>query len=360
MNTLVGLDYKPDAEQACARMAAWWEGEILDRPAVQVRAPRRKKIPVPQKQHPNQRARWMDAEFSVDRANAHIANTYYAGELLPTFWPNLGPDYLAACLGVELTFAEDTSWSHPILKKWELQPAWSIHPGNPYMNAVCAMTRYALETYSGKFIVGHTDLHPGGDLASALRGPQQLCVDVLEEPERVLELMEQLRPFFYEAYDAQHRIMLEQGQTLTTAWLPLFAEGRYYIPSNDFSCMVSPEMFKRFFLTEIEEEVRWLDRSIYHLDGPQAVRHLDALLAIEKLDAVQYVYGAGARPATKWLHVYKRIQDAGKNLHVAVEPHEIKTFMENLRPDGVMLSTWAESEEHADAIVAQVAQWPRR
>ncbi|GMU92619.1 MAG: hypothetical protein AMXMBFR7_44550 [Planctomycetota bacterium] len=33
-------DLEPDAEQAVARMAAWWEGEILDRPTLMVTATR--------------------------------------------------------------------------------------------------------------------------------------------------------------------------------------------------------------------------------------------------------------------------------------------------------------------------------
>jgi hypothetical protein len=39
-------------------------------------------------------------------------------------------------------------------------------------------------------------------------------------------------------------------------------------------------MFERFFLPEIEEEIAWLDRSIYHLDGTQAPHHLDAILSL--------------------------------------------------------------------------------
>ena len=34
------LLYKPDAAQACARMAAWWEGAILDRPPIHLTAPK--------------------------------------------------------------------------------------------------------------------------------------------------------------------------------------------------------------------------------------------------------------------------------------------------------------------------------
>jgi hypothetical protein len=168
--------------------------------------------------------------------------------------------------------------------------------------------------------------------------------------------MRRLEPTFFEFYDLQHRILLEVGQTLTTSWLPLFSEGRYYIPSADFSCMISPEMFKEFFLKEIIDEINWLDRSIYHLDGPGAVRHLDTLLQIEKLDAVQYVCGAGQDP-TAWMHVFKRIQDAGKNLHVSLDPGHVDVFMQNLHPEGVMLCTHASSVEAADALIDKVSRW---
>ncbi|HTL51637.1 MAG TPA: trimethylamine corrinoid protein 2 [Planctomycetota bacterium] len=355
--TALDLRTKPDAEAACRRMAAWWEGEILDRPVVQITAPRRKKIPEPHKTHPNLRARWMDVDYLIDRAKARIANTLYVGEVLPTFQPNLGPDYLAGIMGVHLEFAEETSWSSPFLTDWADTPKLQIQLDNEYLRTMLAFTRKACEQASGQFIVGITDLHPGGDLAAALRGPQQFCLDVIESPREVLALMRHLKPAFYTAFDQQHAILKEFGQPLTTTWLPLFSPGRYYVPSNDFSCMVSPKMFEKFFVEEIEEEIAWLDRSIYHLDGPQALPHLDRLLAIKKLDAIQYVYGDGAKPASRWLDVYRKIQAAGKRVQVTVTPDDLTKFMAGIGPQGVMISTWAESEDHAAAILKQVTQW---
>ncbi|HXG24979.1 MAG TPA: hypothetical protein VNJ09_10515 [Chthonomonadales bacterium] len=351
------LEYKPDAAQAVRRMEAWWEGEVLDRPAIQVCAPKPNPRPLPEKHHASLRERWMDVDYAVECADIRAANTYWGGEILPSYWPNLGPEILAASLGAELVFGENTSWSVPLLEDWEDIPNLAVNEDNPYLRTILDMTRRGLEVGRGRFIVGLTDLHPGGDLAASLRDPQQLCVDLVLEPERVHALMEQLRPAFYRFYELQHRILLEAGQTITTSWLPLFAEGRYYIPSCDFSCMISPEMFHAFFLEEIIEEIEWLDRSIYHLDGPAALRHLHLLLEIEPLDAVQFVFGAGNEPASKWMPVYRQIQAAGKNLHISIEPWEIDLFMEALRPEGVMLSTWARSVEEADALIAKVAKW---
>jgi hypothetical protein len=351
------LEYKPDAARACERMRAWWEREILDRPAIQVCAPKPDPRPYPTRRHESLRERWLDVDYVIECADARAANTYWAGEILPSFWPNLGPEILTASLGAELVFGEETSWSVPTLNDWADLPKLEVDPGNAYVRVILAMTRRGLEVGRGKFLVGLTDLHPGGDLAASLRDPQQLCLDLVTEPERVHALMAQLRPAFYRFYELQHRLLREAGQRLMTSWLPLFAKGRYYIPSCDVSCMISPSQFREFFLPEILEEIAWLDRSIYHLDGPNALRHLGMLLEIEKLDAIQWVWGAGHGHASDWMPVFQQIQAAGKCVHISIEPWELDLFMEALRPEGVMLCTTAASAEEADALIARVSRW---
>jgi len=354
----VDLEYKPDAARACERMAAWWEKEILDRPTIQVCAPKPKPKPGPNKHHASLRDRWMDVDYTLECAQINIANTYWGGEWLPSFSTNLGPDVVAAAYGCPLVFEETTSWSMPCLKDWADVPKLKLNHDGIYLKTILEMTRRGLEMGRGKFLVSHTDLHPGGDLAGALRDPQQLALDLAVEPERVRELLKQIRPAFFEYYELQHKLIREHGQEVTTTWLPLFDPGRYYPPSNDFSIMISPQMFREFFLDELVEECEWLDCSCYHLDGPGALRHLDALLEIDALDAIQFVYGAGNEPASRWLRVYKRIQDAGKNIQVHVAPEDIDPFMQTLRPEGVMMTLWAGSVEEADALIAKVSKWP--
>ncbi len=340
-------------------MEAWWEGEILDRPTIQVTAPKANPKPLPAKHHANLRDRWLDAGYVVECAAVNCANTYWGGEILPFFWPNLGPDVQAACMGVELEFGDETSWSKPVITDLDHLPPLEIDPDNTYTRTLLEMTRLSLEMGQGKFLTGHTDLHPDADLLAALRGPEQLCIDLATRPEKVQELVTRVRSSFFTLYELQRNLMLSAGQTLTTSWLPLFTGGRYYIPSNDFSCMISKKDFRRFFLPQIEEQAEWLDRSIYHLDGPGALRHLDSLLEIEALDAVQYVWGAGKGKATDWIPTFQRIQDAGKNLWIPIEPEELDTMMAALHPEGVMLAAWASNVEEADALIERVTHWRR-
>ncbi len=359
--TSLNLEYRPDADLVAERMEAWWEGEIVDRPTILLTAPKPDPRPVPQKTHASWRERWMDIDFVVESAAARMANTYWAGESLPIYMPNLGPEILTAAYGAELSFTQDTSWSEPILKDWADIPNLKLDPHNPYLRCLLELTRRALEAARGKFLVGITDIHPGGDLAASLRDPQQLCIDLIEEPDQARRLMQQIYPAFFEFFTLNHQVILEAGQELCTSWTPLFVtRGRYYIPSNDFSITISNAMFREFFLPELLAGIAWLDRCVYHLDGPGALRHLDTLLDIPRLDAIQFVYGDGAGPASRWIAVYQKIQAAGKNMHFVVEPGEIDFFMQHLNPEGVMMQTSAGSAEEADAIIAKISKWTRK
>jgi hypothetical protein len=82
-----------------------------------------------------------------------------------------------------------------------------------------------------------------------------------------------------------------------------------------------------------------LERSLFHLDGPQALRLLDLLLDLPQLDAVQWVYGSGNGPASNWIDVYKRIQNAGKSIQLIAETAEgARTVVDQLKPQGVWIS----------------------
>ena len=80
-----------------------------------------------------------------------------------------------------------------------------------------------------------------------------------------------------------------------------------------------------------------LNTSIFHLDGPDAIRHLDALLELKELDAIQWVPGDGNPPARAWLAMLNKIQRAGKSVWISASPEDVHAILEELRPEGLMI-----------------------
>ena len=123
--------------------------------------------------------------------------------------------------------------------------------------------------------------------------------------------------------------------------------------------MISKAMFDEFFLPGIADECKFYERSIYHLDGPDALRHLDSLLQIKELDAVQWVFGAGNEGYHRWVEVYQRIQRAGKGIQMMCDVQELPLVFETLRPEGVWFSSISgvSDRETAKRVVDRITAW---
>jgi len=350
----------PDYDQILRRMDAFWHGELVDRPVctMGVAKPARERLPEPPSHHATSAERWQDAEYQAELHRVRIANTVFLGDALPVAMPNLGPEIFASFYGCPIHFGDvGTSWTDPILEEWGDADDLTLDWQSPYLQKMEELTDVFIERGRGLWITGMTDWHPGGDAVAALRDPQRLAVDLITNPDDVQRLLVRLEKDYWRVYEHFYQRLRAAGLPITS-WIPLVHEGRYYIPQNDFSCMISPGMFAEFFLDGIRRECQHLDRSIYHLDGPAALRHLDALLAIPELHAIQWVYGAGNEGYERWVPVYRRIQQAGKGMQVSVAFDEVPQVIETLDPHGVYLSVGGvPSVEAGEALLRELERW---
>lgn len=351
---------KPDYEQTRARFEAFWHCEIIDRPPVSIALPKAKQtLSGPKKTYASLEERWLDLDGRAEQMDRDIRNTDYLYDSLPVAWPNLGPEIFSAWCGCGYTYGETTTWTSPVIRDWETDfEKARLDITHPLFRKTVEFTQKLLERGKGHYIVGMTDLHPGGDHIAALRDPQQLAVDLLDDPDMVKKALRRAQGEYFAAYGVFYRMLREAGMPITS-WTPIIHDGTFYIPSNDFSCMVSNAMFREFFLPGIAEECAFYDRCIYHLDGPNALRHLDSLLEIDDLDAVQWVCGAGNEGYHRWVDVYRRIQAAHKGIQMVCSVDELPMVFETLRPEGVWFQSISgiDSRETAEYVVKRITRW---
>jgi hypothetical protein len=360
------FELKPDFDEVLGRYEAWWECEVLDRPLVSmtVPVPEADRVPVPEKEHATLRERWMDTGYVVARAEARLTNTVHAADSLPIAWPNLGPEIFSAFYGCDMEYGESTVWSKPNLADWsdESIAALRLDRSSLYYRKLMEMTEALIAAGQGKFIVGYTDLHGGGDAIAAFRDPQELLIDTIENPEAIRRLCDRITVEFLEVYDEFHDMLSAAGMPSTT-WCPATCKGKFHVPSNDFSCMISDEAFEELFIPGIIAECQHMDRNIYHLDGPQALRYLDRLLEIPEIHAIQWVPGSGQAHWGNWIEVYQRIQARKKAMQILSVPAEdLDRLFDVLAPEGVWISSVSglSNQEDADAALQKIAKWTKK
>ncbi len=357
------MEYKTDFESLTKYYEAFWNCEVLDRIAASVTAIREGY------KNPSRKG-WLTpgvvmsqpVEKVLDIFEEDILSVYHGGLAVPFFWPNLGPDAFSGFLGAEMHFpleSANTSWSDwkkNLLTDYEKTGELAISDENLLYKKNIELLRMAAERGKDRYLVGVTDLHAGFDSLAVLRGgPDKVAMDLVDNPEGVKKAMRSLFAAWKKVYDDYFSIVKET-QRGTITWLDIWAPGKMCALQNDFSCLVSPRMYREFFLEGLLMETGYLDYSIYHLDGPEALQHLDILLEIPGLNAIQWVSGARAsgEGIEKWFPLYKKIQEKKKAIILYPRPEEIDKVLENLKPEGLMLKTYSDSEKEAVDILKKL------
>ena len=340
-------------DRLAMRWTAFWNKENEDRPLMSVKTPKNGPATPAPVRPATWRETWLDTEYQLKKARHGMEHTCYLGESFPSFNPNLGPDLVGALCGCGLEFGGRTSWAIPCLEDYESFPGIRFDENNLWWKKICELTQAALEDSRGDYLVGITDLHPGADGLVSLRGPENAALDIYDEPEQFKQRVWEILPVFKEMTNRLHA-MIAARQTGCTNWMGiLHPEKLWYVTSCDFSCMISSDCFEEFIVPELVAEAAWLPATMYHLDGPGALRHLDRLLAMEELNGIQWVYGAGQPSARHWLPVLQKIQQAGKCIQVDCQPEDIVPLCEALDPQGVHLTCDMPDEDSGRAILRE-------
>lgn len=332
---------------------AFWKHEMLDRPYVSVRAPIQ---PSDFSFTPAESFRTCMSgayDSALQGMLAHVEKTYYGGEALPVLELTLGPDQYAGFLGAKIETNRETftTWSVPCVEDWADFTVAIDRSETGYFHKLREFFVYAAEFCRDKFLLNTLDLHSNLDALSALRGPMDLCYDLMDCPEDVSRVLDEVRKTYEEVYNLAYEggNMKEIG---TLGWIPAYCEGRSAVLQCDFSCMISPEQGRRFVFPAIQEEAASHEHCIYHLDGKDALVHLDTILAIPEIDCIEWVPGAGAPKSYDWMDLLKKIQAAGKSVWVddwTVE--DVKRYHRELQPDKVGYLLWASDPGEAEGIL---------
>ncbi|KXB01104.1 hypothetical protein AKJ41_02725 [candidate division MSBL1 archaeon SCGC-AAA259O05] len=315
---------------------------------------------------------WFDLQLRIKSFAEGLQYTYYGSEAYPYFFVDFGPGLLAGFLGGELKFDFKSMWIESSLEDYDEMKKLELDKNSYYWKKVEEMTELALERCDDKFLVSITDIGGIMDVLSGMRGSNQFLRDLVQRPQQVKEALEKIKDAWFETFEYFSDRLLSEQECMV-AWNGIYSEKPTYTPQNDMSCMISPERFREFSLGNIEEITKRIERTVYHLDGPGALRHLDDILSLEDLNAVQWVPGAGAPGGNArsqdseyaiepglmhWIDYLKKIQDAGKSLELWVNPNDVKPLMEELDPEGLLMKVDCKTEREAKKLERKGGKLP--
>ena len=345
---------KKNEAEARERILAFWQGKSMGRPALIAYAKNKdytwqnwESGPMPRRQSD------LIPSWHANDCRNRLNSNLYLAEAIPSVCMDYGRALvlLAVLVGGDYIYEGINPWIQPLEGVLDMKvPAFD--PQHSIVKGLEACLDAIVEVVGDNgFISTPTQIDPLTTL-SLLQLQSNLCISLLEEPEKVKAWTHDATTLFIDCYEHFYRYLAALGYTDTSAWLSVMSESRMEAVQCDFSVMLSPDMFNEFVVPDMKRITSYMDRSIWHHDGLVQFRFIEMIAALPKLKAIQWVFTKREHPS-EHINELKRLRELGLSVYTNVHNINDAVYLtKKLGPDGLMivLPTFEDEKDAFDAI----------
>lgn len=334
------------------KLMAWWDFEEQETPCLMLTTPYGPQEPVD-----DIGDYWFNVDRVLRRAMSQIDTREYYGAALPYHWPDWGAATFAGMLGAPMQAVDTrTFWAAPSCPTLEAVLAVEPDGQGRFARTVWEVTRRSVAMSPDHHFVASYPIVGIADTLASLYGTVPLLLAMAEQPEAVHAAMEHLTRLWLREFERVETLIETAGNPGNMNWMGIWAPGRTCATQEDYSCMISDEMFQEFCLPPLIQLIDSLDYAMYHLDGPDAISHVDTLLSVRNLRAIQWIPGAGNEDMSRWYELLRHILSHGKSVQVHAKVEQIDALVSEVGPKGLMITNRNVTSEQAEELLSRYPQ----
>jgi DNA-binding FadR family transcriptional regulator len=278
------------------------------------------------------------------------------------FWaaePYTGIPWMEAITGCPVEGSRDSF----ITRAWLSSPEEALErvhfdPQNPWLAKYLEFTAALVRASRGRYPVGMPIMRGPSDMLGALLGQKEMVFALMDTDPVLLEkLIERLAQGFLKVIEAQRRLSMPFYGGETLGFYHIWAPGRALWFQDDLSALLSPSLYRRFFLPAACLILKGNDYTAFHLH-PNSFFLLDLLLSLEDLKVIQVNKDTGGPSVREMLPVLQKIIKAkGLILWGDITLEDLAMIRENLPCRGLALHIVAPDEDEARARRQFLQNW---
>ncbi len=299
-----------EAQQKNGEYLATWQGNYYN-------------LPEELMWHDDMQDKYQNADRMVARYRQFCENHLFLAESFPNLCVDFGPGSLAAYLGSEIGFSDDTVWFLPCFEKaasWKEVPPLTFNPENKWFKKHYNLIKRCQELSKGDFFVDIPDMMENIDVLASLRDTQPLLFDLIDDPDEIKNRINQVTTAYYQCLSRFYETVQDTDGSTAYTVFQIWGPGKTVKLQCDIGAMLSPQMFRDMVQESLREQAQYADSVLYHLDGPDNIRHLDAIMEIDEIQALQWTSGDHGPDGTieEWDAIYDKARATGKSLWIKV------------------------------------------
>jgi hypothetical protein len=229
--------------------------------------------------------------------------------------------WMEAIIGCPIFVGKESLYSKPFLNNLD---EYKFHEitlfANKWFKKLAEIFMVLLDLTGDRYPVS-TSTHMRGpaDMISAAMGPTQFCLELKDNPKKIMKLINYYTNLFIEVARLQHDLVknskFKHGFTVSGFGLltPVICQH----VQDDAVAILSPKIYNDFFLEAHAKIISSFESSFYHIH-PVSLFIVDELIKIKKLDIIEINREpVPIGPDMEGLIPYfKKIQDSNKSIFV--------------------------------------------
>ena len=288
--------------------------------------------------------------------------TWYAqdaqlpSDTIQCFSPAFGVPWLEAMAGCTPLCQQGSIWAEPFLRYYHSRPSFGFDPENPWFRKLLEFTRALVEQSQGRFPVALPQMRGPLDTLAAMRTPQQMCLDLIDQPEAVKQVLAELT----DCWIGVARALLEVIPPFHGGYssrMKLWAPGKTITPQNDAISLISPPLYQRFIQQIDGKIINSFPYSCYHMHSTEH-RHVEALLQQPNLTGIEFTleHHSGGLPFGPSMEVARRILNQKPLVLAAPDVESANRSLAELPPAGLCVLLWTDQPSLPETHIHWVAQ----
>lgn len=273
------------------------------------------------------------------------------GDVIQPFTPAFGIPWVEAIAGCSVVAHPGSFWAQHCLADYANRAPIRFDPQNPWVRRLIAFTKTLVEFARGRFAIALPQMRGPLDTLAAMRTPQQMGLDLIEQPDHVRNILAELTEVWINIAETvlAHIPPFHGGYC---SRMKMWAPGPTITPQNDISTLISPKMYRDFVLPWDQKICERFPYQCFHLHGSE-YRQVDNLVRLERLTAIQFTleHTLGGPALAVALPIVKRILETKPVILAALDVETAERCVNELPAAGLCVTLATNAAEIPDASV---------
>ena len=253
--------------------------------------------------------------------------------------PYTGIPWMEAFWGCEIAGNGESIMTRPFVNEARELEKLQFTMENPWVSKYFEFVKKLNDLSQERFPVGAPILRGQGDTVGALMGPTEMIYALYEEPDLVRKTLRKVTDSFLEIYGEMHRLNRPFYNGSSIGFYHVWAPGESLWFQDDISALLSPALYREFFLENERFFCGKYQYTLMHLH-PSSFHLLDDILGNENLKAIEINKDVGGPSMDRMLPQFRKVLEKNRCLVIwgDLTEGEIQLIYDNLPLTGIFFN----------------------